>query len=227
MRRNHSRFWVFCSFVLFVSVMTAQAQNEDKLASNLGGILVVPTGPTSHLVTKNPGITAGVGYNFNDHHSIIGEFFWHELSPSSGALTDIRTSAQDNTIRGHSNLYALTANYRFQMPGPDKFWGAYLIGGGGWYYRTAALVDPDATGAGIPCTRPWLWWDFQCSSGTVVPNQTGKRFNEKAFGGNAGIGVTAKIADPSYRMYLELRYHYAPTKNVNTELMDVTIGVRY
>jgi hypothetical protein len=47
------------------------------------------------------------------------------------------------------------------------------------------------------------------------------------FGGNVGAGFTIKIGDPSYRVYIEPRYHYAPTKNVTTRLMVITLGIRY
>jgi len=46
-------------------------------------------------------------------------------------------------------------------------------------------------------------------------------------GGNGGIGVTVKTSEPSYRLYLEARYNYAPTRLVSTQFVNVTVGIRY
>jgi hypothetical protein len=48
-----------------------------------------------------------------------------------------------------------------------------------------------------------------------------------AFGVNGGAGFTVRVADAPWRMYFESRYHYAPTKNVDTQLIVTTIGIRY
>jgi len=47
------------------------------------------------------------------------------------------------------------------------------------------------------------------------------------FFGNVGAGFTIKVGEPSYRVYIEPRYHYAPTQNVSTHLLEMTLGIRY
>jgi hypothetical protein len=198
---------------------------SERINANIGATLSVPVGTTAHLVENNPGLVAGMGYNFSPRHSLIGEFMWNGLSPRNGGLQPLRAALQDNSISGHSNLYAVTANYRFQLQG--KVFGAYAIAGGGWYYRTAGLSKPVTSPVNTVCAPAWLWWGFTCVSGSVTANQTVGQFNSSALGGNAGIGFTFKVADPSYRVYVEPRYHYAPTKNIITRLVDITIGIRY
>jgi hypothetical protein len=75
------------------------------------------------------GLLAGAGHNINKHNSIIGEFMWSGLPPGLSVLRSI-----DAPFR-NVNLYTLTANYRRSINkiGGSPF-GAYLIGGGGWYY---------------------------------------------------------------------------------------------
>jgi len=46
-------------------------------------------------------------------------------------------------------------------------------------------------------------------------------------GGNAGVGLTFRVGEAPNRMYVEARYHFAPTKNVTTELLTVNWGIRY
>jgi hypothetical protein len=88
----------------------------------------------SKFVNTSWGLSAGAGYNFSPHHSVIGEFMWSALYPSDSSLQPIPAALSDNTINGHSNLYTLTGNYRYEWQG--KLLGAHFIGGGGWYYRT-------------------------------------------------------------------------------------------
>jgi len=50
------------------------AQDSEKINSSLGTAVAVPVDPTSGLATLGWGFTAGVGYNFNRYHSLVGEF---------------------------------------------------------------------------------------------------------------------------------------------------------
>jgi Outer membrane protein beta-barrel domain len=205
---------------------TLQAQDDsDKINSNIVGAVSLPLSPTSKTVHTSWGLAGGAGYNLSRHHSVIGEFMWTALYPSASALQPIRVASNDNSITGHSNLYTITGNYRYELQG--TLIGAYFIAGGGWYYRTIGLSKPVTSGIDTPCTAAWMWWGFTCASGIVTPSQTIRAYDSSVFGGNVGFGLTIKVADPSYRMYIEPRYHYAPTQNVKTKVLEVMIGIRY
>lgn len=210
--------------LLFCDAIHAQ-NDSDKINSNMGAAVSLPLSPTSNFVRTSWGLSGGAGYNVSEHHSVIGEFMWSALYPSGSGLQPIRIASNDNSITGHSNLYTVTGNYRYQWQG--RLLGAYFIGGGGWYYRTMGFKGPVESGSGTTCAPAWVWWGFTCVSGTVTANQILGGYTSSVFGGNAGVGFTIKIADPSYRIYIEPRYHYAPTKNVATELLKVTVGIRY
>ena len=110
--------------VLLCSTLHAQDDYSDKINTNLGGAVSLPLSPTSNFVNTSWGLSAGAGYNFSPHHSVIGEFMWSALYPSDSALQPIRVALNDNTINGHSNLYTLTGNYRYE-------WQGKLLGGAG------------------------------------------------------------------------------------------------
>jgi len=139
---------------------------------------------------------------------------WSALYPSDSSLQPIRVASNDNSITGHGNQQG-------------KQLGAYFIGGGAWYYRTIGFSQPVTSGSETACTPAWIWWGFTCASGTVTANHTRGSYESGVFGGNVGFGFTIKVADAGYRMYIEPRYHYAPTKNVTRQLMEVTVGIRY
>ena len=147
--------------------------------------------------------------------------------PSGAGLQPIRLALNNNSITGHSNLYALTGNYRHQLQAQairDLFHRFH----GMRYYRTSGFTGTVTSGTGVTCAPAWLWWGFSCVSGTVTANQTlGGRHTSSVFGGNVGGGFTIKVGDLSYRIYIEPRYHYAPTKNIATQLMELTVGIRY
>jgi glutamine amidotransferase-like uncharacterized protein len=100
----------------------------------------------------------------------------------------------------------------------------YWIGGGGLYYRRASLSQEVAVGTGTVCGPTYTYWGYGCVDGIVSQDQTLIKAGSSAFGGNGGMGFTIRINDEGYKFYVESRYHYAPTKNISTELMTITLG---
>jgi hypothetical protein len=227
---THTSITVVVAVLLaIVLVCRASAQDEfdesSRINTNLGFTITAPLNPTAQFVHVGGGVVAGAGYNISKRNAFIGEFMWNWLGASDGALAPLRDALQTNDVNGHANLFAVTGNYRFELRG--KTTGVYFIGGGGWYHRTANVSTHVATGSSITCTRTWLWWGYECKSGTVVSDQTASSSTSDALGVNGGIGITFKVGEPRYRFYVEARYHYAPTKNVNTELIPIAFGIRF
>jgi hypothetical protein len=217
---------VLMSFtILTVCCSALHAQDSsEKVNSHFGAIATFPLHPMGTYTGIGWGLVGGIGYNFSEQHSAIGEFMWTRLPATEAALLPLQQASGLN-VSGHSNLYILTGNYRYERRGVR--FGVYLIGGGGLYYRTtnpSVLVN---SGSNTSCTHAWLWWGFKCSSEMVLPNQQLGSTGSNAFGGNVGIGFTARVAEEPYRLYVESRYHYAPTKNVSTQLITIGVGIRY
>lgn len=212
--------------VLPWNLRAQEAGNDDPLVTTSVGIpLSVPLSPISRLVSGAWGVSTEVGYNLDRKNALIGEFMWNSLNPTNEALQPIRVALQSPRVDGHGNLFAVTSEYRFELRG--RRLGAYLIGGGGLYYRTASLSRPIPTGTTITCDPSWVWWGYTCTSGLVVSNVTIASSAAIAFGANGGIGFTIRVGDAPYRLFAESRYHFAPTKNVTTQLIAVTFGIRY
>jgi len=212
--------------LLMITNMVVRAQEPyDKINSHIGALVGLPLGPTSQFVSTGWGVTGGAGYNFNIQHAVIVEFMWNRLYATDRALQPLRQALQSPDLSGKSNLYVLTGNYRYEWRG--RVFGAYLMGGAGLYYRTTNPSRLIVPGNDIPCATAWMWWGFSCSSVTVTPNQSLGSVGSNAFGGNGGIGFTVRVGEDPWRMYVESRYHYAPTKNVSTQLVTITVGIRY
>jgi len=195
---------------------------DSKLNTNLGAGVTVPVNPTARLAGASANIVMGAGYNFDKHNSIIGQFMWTGLPPNNDTFRAIRAVAQSRGIDGHSNLFSLTANYRLSTQG--RVFGAYVIAGGGMYYRHSSLSREVVVGRGITCSPAWLWWGYTCESGLVSEDQTLVSAGSTAFGGNGGVGFTIRINEEGYKFYVEARYHYAPNKNISTQVIPITLG---
>jgi hypothetical protein len=194
-----------------------------KINSNVAMVLNLPISRTAQVAGFGWGAVGGIGSNFDRHNAVIGEFLWNRMYPSSGVLQPL--ASQSGSLNGNSNLYGLTGNYRYELR--SRLIGTYLIGGGGWYFRKNWLSRQITSGAGTVCTPAWLWWGFTCTSGMVTAKQTLATSSTDAWGANAGIGFTVRVGEAPYRLYTEARYHYAPTKNINTQFIALTLGIRY
>lgn len=215
--------------LLTITACCAEAQEEgddDPRGNvNLALNIAAPLNPVARFANIGWGLTTGAGYNFNRRNGVVNEFMWQHLFPTNGALTPIRIALQNPNLNASGDVIAFTSNYRFELRG--KAVGTYFIGGGGLYYRTTSLSQRVTTGSNVTCNPTWFWWGFNCTSGTVTANQTLASSSSYAMGGNVGVGFTARVGDAPYRVYVESRYHYAPSKNINTQLVVVSVGIRY
>jgi Outer membrane protein beta-barrel domain len=220
---------VIALVIALTPMQALQAQdgcdNDCKINSNLAMVVNVPVNSTAQVFGSGWGGVGGAGYNFNQRNAVVGEFLWNREWTSSGALQPLEAVAQSGGLSGHADLFVLTGDYRYEMR--SRLLGTYFMGGGGWYFRNTSLSSHVTSGAGAACSPAWLMWGFTCTSGTVTPGQTRAGFNSNAFGANAGVGFTVRVGEAPYRFYTEARYHYAPTKNINTQFIAVTIGIRY
>ncbi len=202
-----------------------EGNDNPSATTSLGVPLTAPLSPTSQYVHWGWGVTAGAGYNFDRRNALIGEFMWNSLYPTSQVLQPLQIALNTNKLNGHGNLFALTGGYKFELRGRSM--GTYVILGGGWYYRTASLSRPVPDGTTIGCIPAWVWWGYTCSSGLVVTDLTEVHSNSSALGANGGVGLTFRVGEAPYRMYVEGRYHFAPTNSISTQLVVVTWGIRY
>lgn len=185
---------VFLVAIVLAAVQLLQAQDdcgdECRINTNLALVINVPVNASAQAVGTGWGIAGGIGYNFDRHNAVIGEFMWNRVYPSGGALKPFETALQSTDLRGHTDLYTLTGEYRFELRG--RLIGAYLIGGGGWYFRNTWLSREVPSGTGTLCSPAWRWWGYTCASGIVNPNQPPVTSSTNTFGVNGGVGFTCK-----------------------------------
>ena len=214
------------SLLSAVCIIPMQAQHQDeegKLNFSIGGGLSVPLNPTANYAGVGGNFIGGGGYNINQHNSIVGQFQWAGLPPSilSPALSAV---AQLNGFSASSNLYSMTADYKYRS-GLGKAFGFYVIAGGGWYYRHSSLSKSTFIPTATVCAPVWGWYGYTCSNGYV--NTVGFGAGTSAFGANGGVGFTIGVKDTGWKFFIESRYNYAATRNIATQVAPVTFGFEY
>ena len=203
-------------------ILCAQGSEFSRLNTNLGVGMTVPLNPAAQFVGSSVDVVIGAGYNITRHSSFVGQFMWAGIPVNKDALRPIFLVANARDISSSSNLWAVNGNYRYSREG--RTFGVYWIGGGGVYYRRVSLSRSVVVGTGTVCTPTWQFFGYTCVDGNVTQDETLVRAGSTAFGGNGGMGFTIRINDEGYKFYVESRYHYAPTKNVNTQLIAITLG---
>jgi hypothetical protein len=167
-------------------------------------------------------VDVSAGYNFTRQHALEGAFMWNWIYASNSAIQSLQQVLQTENVSGHGNLFVFTANYKYELRG--KLLGTYIVGGPGWYRRTTDVTKVIPLGTVVPCQPIWVWWGVPC--GPTITSTTASS-SSNTLGANVGIGFTIRLGDAPYRWYVESRYHYAPTKNIGTQLLTMNIGFRY
>jgi Outer membrane protein beta-barrel domain len=213
------KFVTIISFIILAGSISARAQDERKWTINVGGGFGTPVASTSDYVDIGGNVVAGGGYNFTKIIGVTGEFMWQGLPVRDNNRFQI------GALEAKSNLYSVTGNLRLTVPTGGKF-GAYAIGGGGWYRRSDSLTRPVVV-PGTVCVPAWNWWVPVCFNGLVPAEQVLASKSDDVFGANGGAGVTFRVMENGLKVYAEARFHYAPTDLIYTRVVTSTFGVRW
>jgi hypothetical protein len=198
----------------------ALAQNQDeegKFNFSMGGGLTVPMNPIARFAGVGGSFLASSGVNLNQHSSILGQFMWNGLPPSVGAIEQL------NGISKNVNLYSMTADYKYRT-GFGKTFGAYVIVGGGWYYRNSNISRSVFVNTPTVCQPIYGYYGFTCSDGFV--NTVGVSAGTSSFGANGGVGMTIKIKR-GWKFFMESRYVYAASRIIATQVTPVVFGFEF
>jgi len=204
--------------LLYVVPAVAQTQEEEgKLNFSMGGGLTVPLNPIGKFAGVGGSFLTGGGVNLGRHSSVIGQFMWNGLPPSVGAV------AQLAGISKNVNLYSLTADYKYRT-GFGKAFGAYVIMGGGWYYRNSNISRSVFVNTPTVCQPIYGYYGFTCTNGFV--NTVGVSAGTSAPGANGGVGFTLRVKD-GWKFFMESRYVYAASRTIATQVAPVVFGFEF
>lgn len=216
---------------------------SKKYVFEVGGGFDTPTGSTGKDLTINWKLQAGVGYNFNKRFGVMLEYNYDKFNDSSSNL--LRQYNRYNSLNitdengnlvsfagldGTTHVWSLTVNPMYTYYQGDSF-GAYVIGGGGFYRKVANFTLPQQ---GYYCDYFGFCYSF-------TSNQVFDHYSNNAGGLNGGLGFTYKMGRfSSSQLYAEARYAWVnnqpsqnsvgglyPENNKRTGYFPVTVGFRF
>ncbi|MBF5043099.1 MULTISPECIES: outer membrane beta-barrel protein [Myxococcaceae] len=187
----------------------------------VGGGPSIPMGKTGDRFNVGYGFNAGVGFNFNRYLGAQVEAYWSHYGVNGNIF----------------NSTALDANHRMQYGTVDIVgnvvrsgpFTAYLLGGGGLYYRRVELTQFAGTTV-VPVCDPWLFYCYP--SAVSVETILGSR-SSTDWGINGGVGFSVRVAG-GLRLYAEGRYHYIfgpelanSNEHANGDYIPIMFGLRF
>jgi hypothetical protein len=207
----------------------------------VGGGLTLPTGNTHQYLTPSYNFQVGAGRNFNKTFGVLAQFDWANFGFQGKTLANQlaiyqalgATDGYGNpitTLDGSSHVWSLSINPIVNYYTSDT-WGSYVIGGIGFYHKTANFTVP----------APGYYCDYYGFCYQYSANATIDHYTSNAVGFNGGIGFTRKFSRfGSGKIYAEARYVwidnqprafggynlYSPNSN-RTSYVPITVGFRW
>lgn len=184
------------------------SDGSDKYTFLAGGGFTQPIGNTYHYLTPSWGLQVGGGRNFDKNFGLLAQFDYDNFGFNRRTITSqayIYFNDPANTqygLDGSSHVWSLTLNPTYTISSEEGL-GAYIVGGVGFYHKTAEFTVPVAA----------LGYDPYYGSYQYTANQTVDKYTSNAPGFNGGFGLTYKISRFSgQRLYAEVRYVYVANK---------------
>ena len=204
--------------ILFIYGLLTLPSSAQGFNFNIGVGPGFPLSRTSDFAHTSYNFVVGGGPNLIPHVKLNAEFMFHGLPVRDNIIHQLGFS----NVKGR--LYSLTGNVIVGSSiGAGK--NAYLIGGGGWYRRTIEAKQT-VLRVGEIC-EPWWWWDAQCVNGIITSEVTVGSRTSSAGWFNLGGGLMFQLGESSSNFYAEVRYHRAFTRNVETNILPLTFGIRW
>ncbi len=201
---------------LTVFAGVAAAQSMNKVAFNVGGGFTEPVVHTDSRANTGFNITAGLGYKFVPQFGISAEFGYNRLDLSDNVLTTAGVPG------GNAHIYSATLEPTVHFNPKGRF-GAYVIGGGGYYRRTIDFTAPSVDT--VTLFDPFYGVFYPAA---VPTTQILASYTQNKGGLNIGGGVEFRVkGDSNAKIYAEARYHYIFTSPIRTTILPVTFGFRW
>jgi hypothetical protein len=180
----------------------------------VGGGFTTPINPIGSRLDNGWNISAGAGVNATHHVGVMLDFLYNENGINSTFLNQVQ--APNGTVRVWG--FTLDPIIHVTQEGPVDF---YVTGGGGIYHRTVEYTQPVlAQGTFFD---PWFGF-YPAAFGT---NQIIGSYGQYKGGVDGGVGMSFKLGSSNVKAFAEARYHHIYTRNVGTDIIPVTFGLRW
>ena len=193
----------------------------SRVAIEAGGGFNAPVSDTTTYSTYGGNITLGGGWNFNKWLGALVEYQFIEDKIPGATLAAVGAPG------GNTHVWSFTIDPVVNLTSDKSKYGAYLIGGGGFYRKVTTFTTP----------VPVLYCDYYgfCYEGTE--NAVIGHFSSNQGGMNIGGGLTWKAFGPDSKgkLFAEARYMWVDSPSASATQqgtgtftsIPVTFGVRW
>lgn len=145
---------------------SAQPAVAQRFNFNIGGGPGFPAGSTSNFANTSYNFVVGGGPNLATHVRLVSEFMFDGLPVKKDVVNQLGIPF------AKGRLYAATGNIMVGSAiNKEGSRSAYLIGGGGWYWRTLE-AQTTVHRLGETCSPSWVWWNIECEQGVFAQDVT-------------------------------------------------------
>jgi hypothetical protein len=186
----------------------------SRFTGFVGGGFTNPINPIGARLDTGWNISAGAGVNADHHFGLMLDFMFNDMPINQTFLNQVQ--APDGRVRVWG--FTLDPIVHLTQEGPVDF---YVTGGGGIYHRTVEYTQP-VVQQGV-FFDPWFGF-YPAAFGS---NQIIGSFGQYKGGINGGAGMSFKLGNSNVKAFAEARYHHIFTRNVATDMIPVTFGIRW
>ena len=184
----------------------------SHIAFEAGAGFTAPIGNSQTDLTYGWNFRGGLGYKFSRDLSLMAEYEFDRNKIPGAILSQVGEPG------GNVHTWSLTLDpvLYYKTSGA---WGGYITGGGGFYRKVTSFTQP-ALAFGQYCDF------FYCYPYQYTTNVTVAHFSSNQGGANLGTGFTFGGWNSS-KFYLEARYEWLDTPGRSTQMIPVTMGIRF
>ncbi len=203
-------------FLAIGCLAVTSAFAQPRFTGYVGGGPSFPLNPIARRIDNGWNIGAGVGVT-GRWAGLNLDFVYNDFGINQAAL------AQVQAPNGSTRIWAFTLDPVVHLTphseGPVDF---YITGGGGIYHRTVEFTQPAV--ATITVFDPWWGVVYPAN---ILTNQVIGSYSTYKGGVDGGAGLNFRLGHSHAKLFAEARYHHMFTRGVGTDMIPVTIGLRW
>lgn len=204
--------------VLLVCVFSMYGHGQDRLEHitfDVGGGFAFPAGQLGNRVQTGFGIVASGGPRFNPRLSLGLDFTINYFNLKNFIAAPVN---QVSSLGSMVRIWSLTVNPTYQFWKEENV-SSYVTGGYGLYNRDLQLSN---SGAVLPAGACDTFFNV-CNANSQV-SAIANDLNTYKGGFNVGAGMNFGAHT---KFFVEARYHHMFTTHSPTEIVPLTVGVRW